>query len=307
MTRVPAVVRSFSLLALAACLIAGGRDACAQAIVLKDNSRVPAEDFKIEGGKIIRTVRLQGSNTATTVLAPANIAELDWPFAAEIIEGTALLSQGKTEDAIALLKKGKDFYEPFKDIKGGGELYRDVFFAYFEALAQGGKFDDTITLLPQLQRLALTKEQEVSLKVLQLNIERQTSSDYASIMAQANLLLKDTDDSSVCAAVWTIIGDVHDKKKEYEKALMAYLRVPVFYGTQVQRVPEAELSAARMLVKMRRFEDAQTYFNRLIEFYPGSAVAETAAREKASINGMKNEDAPAADEDAKSAEKTSQS
>ena len=302
------VSRFLSSLVLAACLLTGAREAAAQAIVLKDNSRVPAEDFKVEAGKIIRTVRLQGNNSATTVLAPANIAELDWPFAAEIIEGTALLSQGKTEDAIALLKNGKDFYEPFKDIKGGSELYRDVFFAYFEALAQGGKFDDTITLLPQLQRLTLTKEQEMSLKVLKLNIERQTSSDYAAILAQANLLLKDTDDSSVCAAVWTIIGDVHDKKKEYEKALMAYLRVPVFFGTQMQRVPEAELSAARMLVKMRRFEDAQAYFNRLIESYPGSAVAETATREKASINGMKNEAAPAPEAEAdKAAEKTSQS
>ncbi len=307
MTRAPAL-RLLPLLLIAACLCAGGRDACAQSIILKDNSRVPAEDFKVEGGKIIRTVRLQGNNTATAVLAPANIAELDWPFATEIIESTALLSQGRTEDAIAMLKAGKDFYEPFKDIKGGAELYRDVFFAYFEALAQGGKFDDTITLMPQLQRLSLTKEQEVALKVLKLNIERQTSSDYASIMAQANLLLRDTDDSAVSAAVWNIIGDVHDKKKEYEKALMAYLRIPVFFGTQVQRVPEAELSAARMLVKMRRFEDAQTYFNRLIEFYPGSAVAETAAREKASINGMKNEDAPAAaDDGAEGAEKTSQS
>lgn len=278
---------------LAVCLLVAAPEAAAQSIILKDGTRVFAEDFKVEGGKIIRTVRLQGNNSATTVLAPANIAELDWPFAAEITESRALLAQGKTEEAIAVLKAGKDFYEPFKEIKGGEEHYKEVFFAYVEALAQGGKFDDTITLMPQLQRLTLSKEQELALKVLKLNIERQTSSDYASILAQANLLLRDTDDSAVCAAVWNIIADVHDRKKEYEKALMAYLRIPVFFGTQVQRVPEAELSAARMLVKMRRFEDAQAYFNRLIESYPGSAVAETAAREKAVINGMKNEDTAA--------------
>ncbi len=293
-------------LLLAVCFITSAHHATAQAIILKDGTRVPAESFKVEAGKIIRTVRLQGANTASTTLASANIAELEWPYSAELTESRSLLSQGRTEEAIAVLKTGKDFFEPFKDIKGGGDLFRDVFFAYVETLAQGGKFEETVALMPQLQRLSLSKEQEVGLKVLKLNIERQTSSDFASILAQANIILADTDDSAVSAAVWSIIGDVHDRKKEYEKALMAYLRVPVFYGTQMQRVPEAELNAARMLVKMRRYEDAQTFFNRLVETYPGSAVAEIAAREKASINGMKNEDAPASKEAEGEKEKASQ-
>jgi len=279
------------------------QEAQAQALVLKDGTRVPAEDFKVEAGKIIRTVKLQGTNTATTVLATSNIAELDWPFSAELVESRSLLSQGKTEEAISVLKTGKEFFEAFKDVKGGGELFRDVFFAYVEALAQGGKFDDTISLMPTLQKLSLNKEQEVRLKVLKLNIERQTSSDYVSIIAQANNILSDTDDSGISAAVWDIIGDIHDKKKEYEKALMSYLRIPVFFGTQMQRVPAAELKAARMLIKMRRFEDATTFLTRLVESYPGSAVADAAAKEKASINGMKNEDAP----DKPATEKTSQS
>lgn len=280
-----------------------GQDAQAQALILKDGTRVPAEDFKVEAGKIIRTVKLQGTNTATTVLAASNIASLEWPYSAELAESRSLLSQGKTEEAIAVLKTGKEFFEAFKEIKGGGDLFRDVFFGYVEALAQGGKFDDTITLMPTLQKLSLNKEQEVRLKVLKLNIERQTSSDYVSIIAQANNILTDTDDSAVSAAVWDIIGDIHDKKKEYEKALMSYLRIPVFFGTQMQRVPAAELKAAKILIKMRRFEDATTFLTRLVESYPGSAVAEAAAKEKASINGMKNEDAPEKPAD----EKTSQS
>jgi tetratricopeptide (TPR) repeat protein len=269
-----------------------GQDAAAQALILKDGSRVPAEDFKVEGGKIVRTVRLQGENKATTVLSVSSLAELDWPYSAELTESRSLLAQGKTEEAIAVLKTGKEFFEAFKDVKGGGELFRDVAFAYLEALAQGGKFEETVGLMPQVEKLGLSKEQEVKLKVLKLDIERQTSSDYVSIIAKAENILTDTDDSGVSAAVWTIIGDVHDKKKEYEKALKAYLRIPVFYGTQMQRVPEAELNAARMLVKMRRFEDAQVFLKRLIEAYPGSAVAEAAAKEQASINGMKNDETP---------------
>ena len=282
--------------------VLASQDVLAQALILKDGSRVPAEDFKVEAGKIIRTVKLQGDKTATAVVAPANIAELEWPYSAELSESRSLLSQGKTEEAISVLKAGTEFFEAFKDVKGGANLHRDVFFAYVEALGQGGKFEDTVTLLPALQKLGLTKDQEVRLRVLKLNIERQTSSDYVSIIAQANNILSDTDDSAVSAAVWDIIGDVHDKKKEYEKALMAYLRIPVFFGTQMQRVPAAEMKAARMLIKMRRFEDATAFLNRLVETYPGSAVAEAAAKEKASIAGMKNEDAPAPSENEKASQ-----
>ncbi|MBK8094810.1 MAG: hypothetical protein IPK32_23300 [Verrucomicrobiaceae bacterium] len=56
----------------------------------------------------------------------------------------------------------------------------------------------------------------------------------------------------------------------------------------MQRVPEAELQAATMLVKMKRYEDASILFSRLIESYPGSQIAERATKEKASIAGMKN-------------------
>jgi TolA-binding protein len=110
-----------------------------------------------------------------------------------------------------------------------------------------------------------------------------------SILAEANSILADTNDSAVAAAIWAIIADIHAKKKEWEKALMAYLRIPVFYGTQVQRVPDAEMKAAQMLVKMKRYEDAQKTFTRLAETYAGSAIAEAALKEKAAINGMKNE------------------
>jgi hypothetical protein len=66
----------------------------------------------------------------------------------------------------------------------------------------------------------------------------------------------------------------------------------------MQRVPEAELNAARILIQMKRYEDAASFLSRIIESYPGSPVAEIATKEKAAINGMKN----VAEEDATAAE-----
>lgn len=150
----------------------------------------------------------------------------------------------------------------------------------------------------QLDGLPLSEGQKLKLKVIKLDVERQTSSDYGSILAQADNILGSTDDSGISAAVWNIKAEIFAKKKEWEQAMMAYLRIPVLFGTQMDRVPDAELNAARMLVKMKRYEDASQFFTRLVDQYPGSAVAEAAGKEKAAINGMKNQDqevAPAED------------
>ncbi len=280
--------RFFALLVFSVLSLCAAGSASAQAIVLKDGSKIFSNEFTINPeGKIVRTIRI-GEQTATSEVMRANIDSLEWPYPAELTDSSDLLAKGKVEEAIAVLAKGKAFFEQLKDIEGN--WYVDIFFAYIEALNSGGKFDDVIKLMPSARTLKLTDAQKMRLRIIQLDIDRQTTSDYVTIMVEAESILKETDDSAIGASIWNIIADVHVKKKEWEKALLAYLRIPVFFGSQVQRVPEAELQAAVMLTKMRRFEDATAFFNRLAESYPGSQIAERANKEKASIAGMKNED-----------------
>jgi tetratricopeptide (TPR) repeat protein len=288
-------MRTFAFLISILAMAFAGSSAFGQAIVLKGGDRVFSSEFSIQNGKIVRTIKI-GENTATSIIDKKNIDSLEWPYPAELTESADLLSKGKTEEAIAVLKKGRDFFENFEGIEGN--WFVDTYFAYIEALNQGGKFDDVVKSLPSLRALKLTDAQKMRLRIIQLDIERQTTSDYAAIILEAQSILKETDDSAIGASLWAIIADVHTRKKEWEKALLAYLRIPVFYGTQMQRVPEAELNAAKTLIKMKRYEDAGSFLARIIESYPGSQVADAATKEKAAINGMKNiieEEAAAAD------------
>ncbi|MHB1082324.1 MAG: tetratricopeptide repeat protein [Prosthecobacter sp.] len=278
-------MHSFARLLLVFAVVAAG-SAFGQAIVLKDGNRVFSSEFSISPeGKIVRTVQI-GENKATTILEKKNIDSLEWPYPAELTESADLLAKGKTDEAIAVLKKGRDFFEHFEGIEGN--WYVDIYFAYIEALNQGGKFDEVVKAIPSLRALKLTDAQKMRLRIIQLDIERQTSSDYAGIIAEAQSILKETDDSAIGASLWALMADVYTRKKEWEKALLAYLRIPVFYGTQMQRVPEAELNAAKTLIKMKRYEDANAFLARISESYPGSPVAESATKEKAAIAGMKN-------------------
>ena len=278
-------MRSFARFLVIFAVVAAG-SAFGQAIVLKDGNRVFSSEFSISPeGKIVRTLQI-GEQKATSILDKKNIDSLEWPYPAELTESADLLAKGKTEEAIAVLKKGRDFFEHFEGIEGN--WYIDIYFAYIEALNQGGKFDDVVKSLPALRALKLTEAQKMRLRIIQLDIERQTTSDYTAIIVEAQGILKETDDSAIGASLWAIIADVYNRKKDWEKALLAYLRIPVFYGTQMQRVPEAELSAAKMLIKMKRYEDATAFLTRIVDSYPGSPVAESATKEKAAIAGMKN-------------------
>ena len=262
--------------------------AWADALILKDGTRVEKADMKVKDGKISRLIKLPDGKKAEGTLQVSQIASLDWGDPEELTNASALLAAGKTEEAVAQLKAGKEFFEVLKDVPG--TWFLDLYIAYVDALNQAGKFEEVVKTLPDLQSQKLTEQQKTRLRIMKLDIDRQTSSNYDSIISQAEDILKETDDSSVAASIWSIIGDVYMKKKDYEQALLSYLRITVFYGTQVQKVPDAEIRAARALVKMKRYADAQKFFSRIIEAYPGSPIAQTAEKEKAAIGGMKNED-----------------
>lgn len=92
----------------------------------------------------------------------------------------------------------------------------------------------------------------------------------------------------MAARLWITIAEIHTRQERWEQAFDAYLHVPVFYGSQGALVPQAELSAARMLAKMELFKDAVGFYQRIQELYAGSEIAETAKKEMLPINGLPN-------------------
>lgn len=257
-----------------------------QVLILRDNSRIPDTEFTVESNAIFRLVKI-GDKVAPVHVPVGNIARMEWPEPVELMEVKTLISQGKLDEAVAVLKRAYEFFKVFETVEG--TWHPQIFFAYVETLAQAGRFDEVQILLPRLKTLVLSESQKLTLRVLQLDMDSRTEVHHAAILAEAQKILSSTDDSAIGATVWIIIADIHAKEKEWENALMAYLRVPVFFGNQVQKVPLAELRAGQMLAKMKRYDDAREAFTRIVESYPDTAVATIAAKAKETINGLKNE------------------
>lgn len=257
----------------------------AQSIVLKDGLKLPPQEVQIANGKILRT-KVIGGQKAQAVLNFSDIDHLEWGTPKQVTEARAMMAAGKSKEAIALLQEARQYFKPFKDIKGSP--YPEVAFAEVLAMDAAEDFDDLVKLMPDINAMKWDGAETLQLRVIKLNMDRRTSSDSNKVLRDAQALLQDTDDSAVSAKLWMTIGDVFTKQEKYEEALMAYLNVPVFYGSQAALVPQSELAAARSLVKLERFEDAATMFQRISDSYPGSDVGEKAKQERLPINGKPN-------------------
>ena len=257
-----------------------------QSIVLKDNSRLNAGSFTVAEGKISKKVKLPNGAEAVSVIPLDQIDRLEWPEVREVLEAQTLMSEGKTKEAVEELQKARDFFKPFKSIKGNP--YNEISFSLVEALDQIGDFDALIRVLPEVEAMKWADDYKLKLKLVKLNMQRRTSGDQEAVLSQAEDLLSETDDANISARLWMTIAEIHTKRERWEQALMSYLHVPVFFGSQGTLVPLAELAAARTLTKMERFQDAVGFYQRIMEQYAGSETAEIAKKEMLPINGLPN-------------------
>lgn len=257
-----------------------------QAIILKDGVRIESGHFEIKDGKIFRVITLGNGQKAQAAVNTADIDSLDWPDIQQLAEAQTLLSEGKAKEAAQTLQQAKEYFAAFKSVSGSP--YKEVALAYVQALDQTGDFDTLLRTLPEVEAMKWDAANTLKLRIIKLNMQRRTSSNQDEVLAQAKSILSSTDDSALCARLWMTIADIHLRKEAYEDAFMAALHVPVFYGSQAALVPQAELFAARTLVKMERFEDAAGFYQRIAEAYPNSEAGAAAKKELLPINGLKN-------------------
>lgn len=260
----------------------------AQVIILKDKdrTRISGTDVIVSDGRISRNITLSNGQKGQASIALSDIEQMEWPNPQQLVEARKLIAQGKMKEAIEALVKAREFFKPFKDVKGAP--YNDIVFAHVEALDQAGEFDALIRALPEANAIKWDETTKTKLRIIKLNLDRRTSSDVESIRSQAESLLSSTDDSNVAARLWLTIAEIHFKKERWEDAFNAFLRVPVFYGNQVALVPQAELMAGRCLAKMERYQDASVMMERISAAYPNSEVGEAAKKEALSLKGKQN-------------------
>lgn len=256
-------------------VLIGAASIRAQTIVLKTGQRVETNGVRRSGEKVMGKIEVAG--TAGEVGHDVSaIAKIEFPEPQGIKRAAEALSQGDAERALADINPIIAFYESFRDIPGA--WWAPAAVVKVSALAALQRDVEAEPLAAMIQRTATDPEtaRAANLRIASSLVKRQEYDRAAQIVDAA---IKESTRPDVLADAWVTKGNVLLAQKQWDAALLAFLRVPVFYRDEKLHMPPALLGSARAYRYLEDKERARKTLDELIAGFPKSAEATTAKAE----------------------------
>ena len=256
-------------------VLALGSSAHAQTIVLKTGQRVETQGVRRSGEKIMGKVEVGGTIGEVGHDVSA-IAKIEFPEPQGIKRAAESLSQGDAERALADINPIITFYEPFRDI--AGSWWAPAAVIKVSALAALQRDVEAEPLATAIQKIAPDPEtaRAANLRIASSLVKRQ---EYEKAAQIADTAIRESTRPDVLADAWVTKGNVLLAQKQWDAALLAFLRVPVFYRDEKLYLPPALLGSARAYRYLEDKERARKTLDELIAGFPKSAEAATAKTE----------------------------
>ncbi|HSH38976.1 MAG TPA: tetratricopeptide repeat protein [Chthoniobacterales bacterium] len=264
-----------ALVLLLVIVLVVGERADAQTIVLKTGQRVETNGVRRSGDKVMGKIEVAG--TAGEVGHDVSaIAKIEFPEPQGIKRAAESLSQGDAERALADINPIITFYESFRDIPGA--WWAPAAVIKVSALAALQRDLEAEPLAAAIQKNATDPEtaRAANLRIASSLLKRQEYDKAAQICDAA---IKESTRPDVLADAWVTKGNVLLAQKQWDAALLAFLRVPVFYRDERLYMPQALLGSARAYRRLEDKERAKKTLDELIAGFPKSAEAATAKTE----------------------------
>ncbi len=258
------------LLLVLACTVGG-----AQTIVLKTGQQVETRGVTRSGDKVMAKIDVGG--TAGEAGYDLNaIARIQFPEPRGLKIGAELLAQGQADKALAEVTPIINFYAPFKDIPGAWWSAAAV--VKVSALAALGRDAEAEPLAREIQKNSADPEvaRAANLRIAAALVKKL---DYEKAAEICNAAIKESTKPEVLADAWVTKGNLLLAQKEWDDALLAFLRVPVFYADEKLFMPPALLGSARAYRRLDDLERARKSLNELVAGFPRSAEAALAQTE----------------------------
>lgn len=241
----------------------------AQKIVLKSGKTVDGQNLKRSGATVNVTVQV-GASKGNIGYAISDIERIEFPEPPEIAVANDLLLSGKAAQALSRIGPVITAQTPFRDIPGNWwDRAAGIKLSALIAL----RLDDQIPALaadlakygkdPEVSRAAKVYEAKSLLK----------KGDSAAALAAVKSIIDESKSPETLANAWLIVGGAELARKNYREALMAYLRVPVFYPEVQIAMPSALLGAARAYEGLEDFLSAKSSLDELARSYSLSPEA----------------------------------
>jgi tetratricopeptide (TPR) repeat protein len=206
----------------------------------------------------------------------STIARIDFPEPPQLKTAAIFLSEGDPAKALADIGPVVKYYEPFRDLPGNWWARA----ALLQVSALGGmQLDKEAEALgEEIQQHVIDPETARSAQ-LQLVPGLIRSQQYDKALQICDQIIKESTKAGVQAEAWVNKGDAFLAEREFDRALMAYLHVPIFYLDEMLWMPPALLGSARAFRGLDDLEEAKKSLADLTTRFPKSPQAKIAQAE----------------------------
>ncbi|HEY0944020.1 MAG TPA: hypothetical protein VGD81_02095 [Opitutaceae bacterium] len=256
--------------------LAVGTPLSAQRYLLANGSALDAADVTLKGDALVQTRKLAGGGSMEQRFPLATITRLDWPEPTELAETAALITAGHGQAALAKITPLYRQFDPFP--KTPGSWWTEAAMLRLRALLAAGSPPVEITAAARdIMGRATDPEAVGNAKLALAEVDLRGGKDSIAD-ALIDQIVTDAP-AAVRARAWLLRGDLALKRKAYEQALEAYLRVPALFGTLDELMPAALLGSARAYKGYGDKGRAERAYLSVMDEYPNSAEAAVAKAE----------------------------
>lgn len=267
------------LILLAAIAFTG--TASAQRLYLQNGADIDWSEVELSGSNLQQKFKQPDGSTSIRSIPASNVVRVDWPYPGELNEALALVLKQKYDAALAKASEVRTIHANWKDKPGS--WYVPATLLVVECQIRQKKEQEADKILTELRTMTMPSSYQIGVGMMDALASFEKDMTGPAIK-KAESLVKGTEDSATLARLHVLIGDIKFKQENYMEALEAYLQVPVFYGSQGQMMPVAELGAARSLMRLGRLADASRALGIIINRYKDTPEAADAAKDKEDVD-----------------------
>jgi len=253
-----------SIVALAAGLALGTAAQAQITVTLRDGSSVRASALSAQGARLSLTPDAGG---AARVVEAAAVERVDMLEPQILTEAHAAFASGEMIKTLQAMGKLRVELDPLKKIPGGREWWLEGEFLRAHILLSQRRIKDAGDAM---REIAADSTDPVSQRHAQVFLAHLTglAGDPRQALDQLRGLILNARDQETLADAWLFTGQHRAAVNEQQEALIAFLRVPVFYPARLVPLGAARLGAARCFVALEDLPAARRTLKELIEDQP---------------------------------------
>ena len=258
-------------------------------VTTKDGDTFIAESITTQGTKLQILISGQPLRTVES----ATIERVEMPEPPAYAEARNAFLAGNTVGTLQAMGKLRAELEPLKNIAGTRDWWLDAEFLRAHILLSQRREKEAEAAMKEIAADTRDEDSQRHARVFLAHMAG-LRGDPKQALDDLRKIILETTDPDVLADAWLFAGQHAAATNDHQGAILAYLRVPVFYPGKMVALASAQLGAARAFLAIENPEPARKVLQELVAKLPNTAEAAEARKLLAQIEKDLRAESPTA-------------